>query len=142
MGFTSKKASDVLAYYIKNSHYIGLFTAKPTESTNGTVTFSEVPTSGTGYARAAIGTVNTSVSAQIANSAIIYFPETLADWGTITHFGLFESSGASQPYFWGELSNPVPVTGVDYANGITYVPIFRAHAMIIGLDKDELDTKY
>lgn len=142
MGFVSSKATTILTTHIKSTHYIGLFTAEPTENSSGVVTFSEVSTSGTGYERVAIGTVDTKIRAQIANGAIIYYPETLNNWGTITHFGLFETKDATQPYFWGELSTPVAIAGVDYANGITYVPIFRAHAMIIGLDKAELVTDY
>ena len=94
--------------------------------------FSE-PSASTGYARASIGALNTSISAQVANDAIIFFNETLGSYGTITHFGLFSAKSGGTPFFVGELTNPLTIdTG--------YVPIFRAENLIIGLDKAALST--
>lgn len=133
MGFITSKATNILQTHIKNTHYVGLSTTKPTESGGN---FTEPPASA-GYRKMPIGTLNTTKAAQIANDEIIFFNETLASWGTITHFGLFESASATVPYFWGELTTPVEITVTD---DNTYVPIFRAEALVIGLDKAELEA--
>lgn len=133
MGFITSKATAILQTHIKNTHYVGLSTTTPTEA-GGNVT---EPPASAGYTRMPIGALNTTKDAQIANDDIIFFNETLASWGTITHFCLYESEGASTPYFWGELTSPVEIT---VSGDTTYVPIFRAEALVIGLDKAVLET--
>lgn len=136
MGFTREKATNVLTSTIKSTHYVGLSTTTPTADGGN---FTEP--SGMGYARAPIGEINsTKFKAQIANSGIIFFNETLGNWGNITHFGLFENESGGAPYFTGELTAPVQIVGVTTDN--TYIPIFRAAALIIGMDKDSLETAY
>lgn len=132
MGFITTKASNILQTHIKNTHYVGLSTTAPSES-GGNFT----KPSADEYEHAPIGDLDISIGAQVANNAIIYFPEAVSSWGTITHFGLFESKSSTVPYFWGELTTPVTITVTD-PDGDTYVPIFRAHALVIGLDKAEL----
>lgn len=129
MAFTRAKASSILQSNINSSVYIGLSTTTPTE-TGGN--FSE-PSSTTGYEKAQFGTVDTSISAQVANKAIIFFNETLGSWGTITHFGLFANKSDTTPFFVGELTSPLTI-------GAGYVPIFRAHQLVIGLDKGALES--
>lgn len=136
MGFTRDKATNVLTTTISKTHYVGLSTTAPTDTG---AQFSE-PGAATGYARAQIGDLSTAKEAQVANDSIIFFPETLANWGQITHFGLFSSASGDKPYFTGALTTPVNITGVTADN--TYIPIFRAHALIIGLDKTTLETDY
>ena len=128
MGFTTSAATSTLNSQIKNC-YVGLSTTTPTAAGGN---FSE-PSPSTGYVRASIGDLNTSISAQVANDAIIFFNETLGSYGTITHFGLFSSKSGGTPFFVGQLTNPLTIdTG--------YVPIFRAENLIIGLDKAALST--
>ena len=64
------------------------------------------------------------VQGNIRNAKIIYLPEAVADWGTVTHFGLFSSASASEPFFTGELKNPIEIT-------TGYVPIFRVGTLSI-----------
>jgi hypothetical protein len=90
------------------------------------------PDAATGYARALLGIYNSAatqsmgaaVDGSIQNSQIIYLPEAVADWGTVTHFGLFTSATAAAPFFTGELKTPIEIT-------TGYVPIFRVGALSI-----------
>lgn len=128
MGFTTSAALGVLRQQFTGV-LVGLSTTAPTAAGGN---FTE-PAAVTGYARAAIGELNTEKSAQIANDAIIFFNESLADWGTVTHFGLFHSADAATPFFIGALTEPVSI-------GTGYVPIFRAEELVVGLDKEALES--
>lgn len=133
MPFTTSQATNILKSVIPSTTYIGLSTTTPTAAGGN---FSEPDPATTGYARAKFGDQDTSKSAQIANAAIIFFNETLAAYGEVTHFGLFSSASADTPFFIGELNPSVTIDDKEY------VPIFRKHQLIIGLDKDVLDTNY
>ena len=127
MGFTTSGANRVLESQIGGC-YVGLSTTTPTDNGDN---FSE-PSSVAGYERAAFGELNKDKDSQVANDAIIFFNETLASWGTVTHFGFFTTKVGGTPFFVGELSDPLTIeTG--------YVPIFRAENLVIGLDKDVLE---
>ena len=90
------------------------------------------PDSTAGYARTLLGNYQSSeskcmgepVQGNIKNSKIIYLPEAIADWGTVTHFGLFNSATAAEPFFTGELKTPIEIT-------TGYVPIFRVGTLSI-----------
>lgn len=130
MPFTTSQANSILQSNIKPTTYIGLSTTTPTAAGGN---FTE-PGSATGYARAQFGTQDTSKVAQIANGAIIFFNESLGSgYGTVTHFGLFSSASGGTPFFIGELESAMPI-------GAGYVPIFRKHQLVIGLDKDALES--
>lgn len=132
MGFTVSKASDILKSTITSEHYVGLSTTVPNETGDN---FTE-PSGSAGYARSKIGTLNTSIGGQVANNEIIFFNETLSSWGTILYFGLFDRQSGGKPYLYGALTEPVTIT----VAGDTYIPIFRAKQLIVGLDKDELQS--
>ena len=76
------------------------------------------PDATTGYNRTLLGNYQSAdskcmgepVQGNIRNAKIIYLPEAVADWGTVTHFGLFSSASASEPFFTGELKNPIEIT--------------------------------
>lgn len=129
------KANTILNDIFSKNYYIGLSTTTPTEEGSN---FKE-PTA-TEYKRvklSVMGTAGNPYSGQIQNDDIIFFPEAITSWGTITHFGIFTSltaSSAPTPIYWGKL---------NAENGVTiaaeYVPIFRAGALKIGLDKDVLE---
>jgi len=66
--------------------YIALFTSNPAEDASGT----EVSTSGTAYARRPVAF---TVSGNLAtNSAAVEFPTATANFGTVTHIGVFTAS--------------------------------------------------
>jgi hypothetical protein len=102
--------------------FIGLFTTPPDEAGAG---FVEV--SGGAYARQAV-TRSPTGSAQFAaatgtapamtsNTPAIDFPTATASWGTVTHFGIFETVGGAELRFFAELRSggaPAPkAIGVD-----------------------------
>ena len=111
--------------------YIGLSTTTPTATGDN---FTE-PSEANGYAKVLIGNYNQSNTmlmeaasgGSISNTnSIIFFPEALASWGTITHFGIFTSKSSSTPIMWGALS-----TSITVPSG--YIPIFRAGALTVSL---------
>lgn len=129
MGFTLSKASSILSGAIKSTHYVGLSLTTP--GSNGD-NFNE-PDYNDGYERSQIGTLNTAIDAQVANSKIIFFSESINNgYGTVAYFGLFESEKGGTPYFTGALTTPISI-----ASG--YIPIFRKNQLVIGLDKTSLD---
>ena len=111
--------------------YIGLSTTTPTATGDN---FTE-PSEANGYAKVLIGNYNQSNTmlmeaasgGSISNTnSIIFFPEALASWGTITHFGIFTSKSSSTPIMWGALSSSITVPS-------GYIPIFRAGALTVSL---------
>lgn len=130
---TRERANSILRTLFPNSSsestYIGLSTTEPNEN-GGNVT---EPASDTGYKRMKLTVMGTPRDGQIQNDDIIFFPESLGSgWGTITHFCLYNSQTGGVPYYVGELNSPVQVPA-------GYIPIFRAKALIVGLDKETLD---
>lgn len=121
------KANTILNDIFSKSYYIGLSTTTPTvEGSN----FKE-PTASE-YKRIQLSVMGTASNGQIQNSDIIFFPESLTSWGTITHFGIFINATATTPIYWGALNANVEIP-------VGYVPIFRAGSLKIGLDKEVLD---
>lgn len=126
--FTPSAAESVLKSFVgQNSGilsncYIGLSTTTPAADGSN---FTE-PSAEAGYSRAIIGlqgqsgTQTMTVSGATAtNDDIIFFPEATSSWGTITHFGLFNSATATTPMITGALTSSVVI-------GANYVPLFRA----------------
>lgn len=74
--------------------YVGLSTTAPSEDGTG---FSEPP-SASGYARASVTNnktnwstaAQTSTSGEVYNLTTITFPTSSGNWGTVTHFGIFD----------------------------------------------------
>lgn len=92
MSFTNAFETDVLSWGLTadsvtrpTAWYIGLFTSDPTDTgAAGT----EV--SGGSYARTAATFTVTGDTA--SNSAAVEFPAATADWGTVSHIGVFTAS--------------------------------------------------
>jgi len=74
------------AYTAPSTLYLSLHTANPDEDGSGT----EVSTSGTAYARATI-TFTTSGNTA-SNSAAVEFSTATANFGTVTHVGVYDAS--------------------------------------------------
>lgn len=104
---------------------IALFTAAPGEAGGGT----EV--SGGSYARVSLNPLDANWSApdttggQTANLSAITFPTPTANWGTITHFGIFDAAAAGNLLFYGPLSTPRVVANGDPA------PLFAIGALSV-----------
>lgn len=128
-GFTTSKATEILASNITSKSYICLSSTTPTKTGSN---FSE-PDEKAGYIRKQIGRMNTSIAAQIANDEIIFIFEALEDCGSITHIGLADSSViGSKVFLVAKLTNPLTV-------GAGYVPLIRKNKLVIGLDKEALE---
>ncbi len=83
------------------SVYLALFISVPTDAGTGT----EV--TGGDYARQKItfGTA-TSPSGTSKNIAAINFPVATANWGTVTHVGIYDAATAGNLLFHGALNTP------------------------------------
>lgn len=106
------------AHAAEGTWHVALFTASPTIAGLGT---NEVAT-GTGYARVAVTNDTTNFPATSAlagaNGAAITFPISTGSWGTITHFGLCNSTteGTSDVWHFGALTAPVVITSGQTAS--------------------------
>lgn len=85
------------------SLYVALFTAAPSDSGGGT----EV--SGNAYARVQVtndGTTWTRTTSTISNAiAITFAAPSPANWGTVTHWGVFDAASAGNLLFHAALTN-------------------------------------
>lgn len=114
---------------------VGLFTAAPSDAGGGT----EV--SGGSYARGQLdpsvsnwestnGTTSGASSGTggaTQNAVAITFPAPTANWGTITHFAIFDATSAGNMLFWGALSASKTVNNGDAA------PTFQIGALDVTL---------
>lgn len=93
--------------------HVGLLTAAPSDSGGGT----EV--SGNAYARVAVTTALTAFAGtqsagstvassgtggQTSNNAVITFPTPTGNWGTVSHFGIYDAASSGNLLFWGALT--------------------------------------
>src|SRR4029450_6168442 len=99
--------------------YVALYTAAPSDAGGGT----EV--TGGSYARVQVGPSTTTWNAtqggtagapsgtggQTANAADITFPAPTANWGVVTHFGIFDAVSAGNLLFWGALAARKTIEG-------------------------------
>lgn len=103
--------------------YYGLFTAAPTDAGGGT----EV--AGGSYARAQLNPADANYAATqggvagnssgaggtTSNAAAITFPAPTANWGTVTHFGIFDAAAAGNLLIWDVLTAPRTILSGDPA---------------------------
>jgi len=118
------------------SYYVGLLTAAPSDSAAGT----EV--SGGAYSRVAVGRdqaswkgthgsatgASSGTNGTISNAAQITFPAPTANWGSITHFGIYDAASAGNLLVWAPLTTPKTVNNGDAA------PAFAIDALTIQID--------
>lgn len=94
---------------------VGLFTAAPSDAGGGT----EV--TGGSYARVQRDPLDANWTAASAtdgltdNAAALTFPTPSANWGTVTHFGIFDATSAGNLLIWGALTNPKTINNGDPA---------------------------
>lgn len=87
--------------------YVALYTAAPSDSGGGT----EV--SGGSYARELAGLSAPSPAGVSANAADITFTTATANWGTVTHVGLFDAITAGNLLMWSALDASKTVNSGD-----------------------------
>ena len=115
--------------------HVALFTAAPSDSGGGT----EV--TGGSYARAALapsvsnwkstnGTTSGASSGtggQTSNAVAITFPAPTANWGTVSHFAIFDASTAGNMLVWAALTASKTINNGDAA------PSFAVDALTVTL---------
>jgi len=104
--------------------YVALSTADPLDAGSGMAepsgnNYTRVTTSGASW--------NAAASGAIDNAAALTFPEASGDWGTITHFALFDALSGGNMLGHGSLSAPKVVENGD-------TPRFAAGDLDITLD--------
>lgn len=102
-----------VAYTAPSAVYVALHTADPGEdAATGEL-------SGGGYARAAV-TFNAAADAgdgnsQVTNSGTVTFPVATANWGTVTHWSLWDASSAGNPLWKAALTTSRTINNTDEA---------------------------
>ena len=86
---------------LPETYYIGLSTSAP-DSTG--VCTGEPSTSGTGYARVALDSLSEPNAGVIKNTTPIIFNESVTNWGTVTHYVVYDSATGGNLLFFGALS--------------------------------------
>lgn len=102
--------------------HIALLTSAPSDSGGGT----EV--SGGSYARVAVTsslanwagsqgagttTASSGTGGQTSNNAAINFPTPTANWGAVTHFGIYDAASGGNLLFWGALTISKTINQAD-----------------------------
>lgn len=85
------------AYTAPSAVYVGLFTSDPTDAGTGT----EV--SGGSYARQE-ATFGAASGGSASTSATVTFPAATANWGTITHIGIYDASSSGNLLYHGAVT--------------------------------------
>jgi len=94
------------AYTSPTTVYVGLFTSDPTDAGTGT----EV--SGGSYARESAAFATASGGSASTNADITFTTAT-ANWGTITHVGLYDASSAGNLLFHGAVTTSKTIESGD-----------------------------
>lgn len=87
------------AYTAPGTLYLALHTANPDEDGSGT----EVSTSGTAYARATVAF--TTSGSTTSNTAAVEYSTATANFGTVTHVGVWDASTAGNLLAYAALSS-------------------------------------
>ena len=110
--------------YTPPTIYVGLSTADPTDAGSGLA-----EPSGNGYARAQTSASdwNAAANGSLDNAVNITFNQATGNWGTITHFALFDAATAGNMLAYGSLSQSKTISDSDTAR-------FEAGDLNISLD--------
>jgi hypothetical protein len=125
------------AYTFPATLYVGLLTAAPSDSAAGT----EV--SGGAYARVAVpcslanwaGTqaagstaASSGDTGTTSNNNVITFPAPTANWGVVTHWGVYDTASAGNLLMYGTLAQSKTINNGDAA------PAFAAAQLSLQID--------
>lgn len=110
------------AYSAPATLYVGLLTSAPSDAGDG------AEPAGGNYARAAIASslvnwsgtqaagstaASSGTGGQTSNNVPITFQVPAAGWGTVTHFGVYDSASGGNLLFYGELAIPKTINNGD-----------------------------
>ena len=82
-------------------YYIGLSSTPP--NVNGE-NVTEPSTIGTGYSRCEMKDLSVPAEGAIHNTTVIRFPESITDWGVMTHYVVYDALTGGNLLFYGQLS--------------------------------------
>lgn len=85
---------------IPSKYYLGLSSTAPELDGSGVTE----PGAGTGYARVELTSLSVPVNGVVTNNAAIDFAESTAEWGTMTHFVVYDALTNGNLLMYGELS--------------------------------------
>lgn len=88
--------------------YVGLSTANPGEAGAGLA-----EPSGNAYARVQADSWSANSGGESHNSGAITFPKATGNWGTCTHFGIFDASTGGNLCAYGDLTVVKTITSGD-----------------------------
>jgi hypothetical protein len=110
--------------YTPPTIYVGLSTADPTDAGSGLA-----EPSGNGYTRVQTSACdwNAASNGTLKNSSDIIFNQATGNWGTITHFALFDAATTGNMLAYGVLSQSKSISESDTAR-------FEAGDLQISLD--------
>ena len=110
--------------YTPPTIYVGLSTADPADDGSGLA-----EPSGNAYARVqtSVSDWNAAVNGSLDNTGNITFAQATGNWGTITHFALFDAATAGNMLAYGALSQSKSISESDTAR-------FEAGDLDISLD--------
>jgi hypothetical protein len=110
--------------YTPPTIHVALSTADPLDDASGMA-----EPSGDGYSRVETSASdwNNSAAGKVRNANNITFSTASGNWGTITHFALFDAATAANMLAHGALNQPQVIGASDTAR-------FEADALEIGLD--------
>lgn len=125
------------AYAFPATLHIGLLTAAPSDSAPGTeVTggaYARVAVTGSlanwaGTQAAASTVASSGTSGTTSNNNAITFPAPTANWGSVTHFAIYDAAAAGNMLVWGALTAAKTVNNGDAA------PSFAPAALTFQVD--------
>jgi len=117
--------------------YVGLLTAAPSDSGGGTEvtggsyarqTVTSALTAWAGTQSAASTTASSGTGGTTSNNNVITFPAPTANWGVVTHFGVYDAVTTGNLLFWAVLTASKTVNNGDAA------PSFAAAALTFQID--------
>lgn len=125
------------AYTFPSTLYVGLLTAAPSDSAAGTevsggsyarvgVTASMANFAGTQSAGSTVASSGTGGTT--SNNNTITFPSPTANWGTVTHFAIYDASSSGNMLVYGALTTSKTINNGDAA------PSFAAAALTFQID--------
>lgn len=86
---------------LPSEFYLGLSTTTPLpDGTNVT------EPSDTAYVRVKLTTLSTPANGVIKNSVAVSFPDSTADWGSVTHFVIYDASTGGNLLIYNTLDKP------------------------------------
>lgn len=104
--------------------YVGLLTAAPSDTGGGTevtggsyarVTVASSLANWAGTQAAASTTASTGTSGTTSNNGAITFPAPTANWGSVTHLGIYDASSSGNLLYWSPLTVSKTVNNGDAA---------------------------